>query len=481
MTTPKASSEAKPFGSTSASSASESLISASLEAPSLAPGLVASPVVRRLPNGLTIIAEQMPIDAVNLSLWLNIGSKVESDSINGMAHFLEHMIFKGTPRIGCGEFERLIEERGAVTNAATSQDYTHYYITTAPKDFATLAPLQIELVMNPSLQDDHFDRERPVILEEIRQAQDSPGRRMFYHSMEMSFERLPYRRPVLGPAGVIESLTAEQMRVFHHTWYQPQNMTAVAVGNLPVEELIRIVEEGFDQALALSNRDHSSLGLTLQAPPTQAEQPFRAVHRTEYQDEALQQARLVIGWRVPGMCELEQTYPLDVAASVLSHGRTARLIDDLRERRHLVNAISASNMTFGNQGVFYISAQVPMENLAEAEAAILEHIQRLHEAPVTDDELRRVQTQVASQYIFGSETPSDRANLYGYYQAITGNIRHAFDYPEWIRRVSAEDVQAAVQRYLPLDAYGVVTLKPVAETRLEPVSLKPISLEPVEV
>ena len=99
------------------------------------------------------------------------------------------------------------------------------------------------------------------------------------------------------------------------------------------------------------------------------------------------------------MCELEQTYPLDVAASVLSHGRTARLIDDLRERRHLVNAISASNMTFGNQGVFYISAQVLVANLAEAEAAILEHIQRLHEAPVTADELHRVQTQVANLYI----------------------------------------------------------------------------------
>jgi zinc protease len=438
-----------------ASSEAVSLPSASVSASPLA-----SPVVRRLPNGLTIIAEQMPIDAVNLSLWLNIGSRVESDAMNGMAHFLEHMIFKGTPQIDYGEFERLIEERGAVTNAATSQDYTHYYITTAPQDFATLAPLQIELVMNPSLQSDHFDRERPVILEEIRRAQDSPQRRMFYRSMEMSFERLPYRRPVLGPTKVVEGLSAEQMRAFHHTWYQPSNMTAVAVGNLPVEELIEIVEAGFEQALARSDRRHSSPELLSQAPPTQPERPFPAVQRADYVDDALQQARLVMGWRVPGMCELDQTYPLDVVASVLSRGRTARLIDDLREQRHLVNAISASNMTFGNQGVFYISAQVQVANLAEAEAAILSHIQRLHEAPVTADELRRVQTQVANRYIFGSETPSDRANLYGYYQAMTSDIRHALDYPAGIRQVTAESVQAAVQRYLPLAAYGVVTLKP---------------------
>ena len=105
-----------------------------------------SPTVHTLPNGLTIIAEQMPIEAVNLNIWLNVGSCQEADSINGMAHFLEHMVFKGTPRLVAGEFERLIEERGAVTNAATSHDYTHYYITTAPKDFAALAPLQIDVV-----------------------------------------------------------------------------------------------------------------------------------------------------------------------------------------------------------------------------------------------------------------------------------------------------------------------------------------------
>ncbi|MEL6554212.1 MAG: pitrilysin family protein [Cyanobacteria bacterium J06621_11] len=423
-----------------------------------------SPVIRRLPNGLTIIAEQMPIDAVNLSIWLNIGSKVESDDINGMAHFLEHMIFKGTPQIDCGEFERLIEERGAVTNAATSQDYTHYYITTAPQDFSTLAPLQIELVMNPSLQNDHFAKERPVILEEIRRAEDSPQRRTFYRSMEMSFDSLPYRRPVLGPTGVVEELTAEQMRAFHHTWYQPQNMTAVAVGNLPVEELIRIVEESFGQAIARGNRQHAygEMGneMLSQVPSAQPEQPFPTVNRSEYVDKALQQARLVLGWRVPGMCELDDTYPLDVVASILSRGRTSRFIDDLLERRHLVNSISASNMTFGNQGVFYISARMPVEKLAAAEAAIVEHIQRLHDEPITAAELRRVQTQVANRYVFGSETPSDRAGLYGYYQSMTGDIRHALDYPECIRRVTAEDVQAAVQRYLPLNAYGVVVLKP---------------------
>ena len=110
-----------------------------------------APTIHRLANGLTIVAEQIPVEAVNLSLWLGVGSAIETNEINGIAHFLEHMIFKGTTRLESGEFEKRIEQRGAATNAATSQDYTHYYITTAPQDFAELAPLQVEVVLNAAI------------------------------------------------------------------------------------------------------------------------------------------------------------------------------------------------------------------------------------------------------------------------------------------------------------------------------------------
>lgn len=170
-----------------------------------------APTIHHLPNGLTIVAEQMPVDAVNLSLWVGIGSAIETDEINGMAHFLEHMIFKGTRRLPSGVFEREVEQRGAATNAATSQDYTYYYITAAPQDFAALAPLQIEVVLNAAIPDDAFERERSVVLEEIRRSDDNPRRRTYARSIEAGFDRLPYRRPVLGPASVIENLKPQQM------------------------------------------------------------------------------------------------------------------------------------------------------------------------------------------------------------------------------------------------------------------------------
>lgn len=418
-----------------------------------------APTIRRLPNGLTIVAEQMPVEAVNLSIWVSAGSAVESDRINGMAHFLEHMVFKGTDKLASGEFERLVEERGAVTNAATSQDYTHFYITTAPKDFADLAPLQMDVVLNPSIPDEAFERERLVVLEEIRRSEDNPRRRSYQRSMETAFERLPYRRPVLGPASVIEQLTPQQMRDFHSEKYQPESIAVVAVGNLPVEQLIEIVSEGFDRT-----RDKSNLAATtIEREPQsviEPEVPFEQIVRREYVDKSLQQARLMMIWRVPGLIELSHTYALDVLAGILGHGRTSRLVRDLRENRRLVTNIGASNLTHNFQGAFQVSAQLPVENIPEVEAAISEHIRTLQTEPVTTAEISRVRTQVANRFVFANETPSDRAGMYGYYQSMVGDLAPALNYPARIQALDELDLQMAAKRYLSPEAYGAVILKP---------------------
>ncbi|HEY9850537.1 MAG TPA: pitrilysin family protein [Leptolyngbyaceae cyanobacterium] len=421
-----------------------------------------APTIRQLPNGLTIVAEQMPVEAVNLSLWVNVGSAVEPDEINGMAHFLEHMVFKGTEKLVSGEFERLVEERGAVTNAATSQDYTHFYITTAPKDFADLAPLQMDVVLNPSIPDEAFERERLVVLEEIRRSEDNPRRRTYQRAIETAFDRLPYRRPVLGPASAIEQLTPQQMRDFHDKWYQPQSMTAVAVGNLPVEKLIDTVTEGFvSSKKGFLQKPVSSRALDKSS--FQPEPRFPEIVRRYYVDETLQQARLILIWRVPGLVELSHTYALDVIAAILGQGRTSRLVRDLREERRLVTHISASNLTHHFQGIFQISTQLPVENIEEVEAAIIQHIRTLQTESVTETEISRVRTQVANRFVFANETPSDRAGMYGYYQSMLGDLAPALNYPARIQALDAIDLQIATQRYLSPDAYGMVVLKPSQE------------------
>ena len=414
---------------------------------------IQAPTLRQLPYGLTIVAQQMPVDAVNLSLWVNVGSAIEPNAINGMAHFLEHMVFKGSQQLSIGEFERQIEARGAVTNAATSQDYTQYYITTAPKDFASLAPLQIDVVLNCLIPDEAFELERLVVLEEIRRSDDNPNRRTFQRAIETAFDQLPYRRPVLGTVEVISQLSPQQMRDFHATWYQPQSITAVAVGNLPEEELIEIVETGFTAASTSQPSD-------LQPSTRPSEPPFTEIVRREFVDDSLQQARLMMLWRVPGLNQLSDTYALDVLAAILASGRTSRLKADLREHRSLVTQISASNMTQRLQGTFYISAQLPVENLEIVEAAIADHIHKLQTEPILESEIARIRTQVANRFIFSNETPSDRANLYGYYQSMLGSLEPALNYPAKIQALETNDLLAAAQKYLSPTAYGAVVIKP---------------------
>lgn len=417
----------------------------------LATNISSAPTQHTLPNGIKIIAEQIPVEAVNLSIWVNVGSAAELDQINGMAHFLEHMVFKGSDRLGLGEFERAIESHGGNTNAATSQDYTHFYINVAPQDYAKLAPLQLDIVLKASIPDDEFQRERHVVLEEIRRSEDNPDRRIYRHISEMVYEQLPYRRPVLGPVEVIEKVTPEQMRSFHRHWYRPQNITIAVVGNLPVSEMVGVIADYFqDEAIA----DKPQLQTFL------PEKPFTEIVRREVVDSSLKQARLSMTWRVAGLSELEQTYPLSILANILGSGRTSRMIQDLRENRRICDRISVSNSAMRWQGTFQVFAKLNVENVEAAEQAIREHIRQLHDTFVTDEELAKIRTQVSNRFIFGNESPKERAGIYGYYDRIVGSLDHALNYPERIKSITKEDIQAAVRKYLNPNAYGILIVRP---------------------
>jgi predicted Zn-dependent peptidase len=313
------------------------------------------------------------------------------------------------------------------------------------------------VVLNSLIPDDAFELERLVVLEEIRRSDDNPRRRTFQRAVETAFDYLPYRRPVLGTVEVISQLKPQQMRDFHATWYQPQSITAVAVGNLPEEELIEIVAQGFTTAFSPDSTPHNPSSSEIQL-----EAPFTEIVRREFVDDSLQQARLVMLWRVPGLTQLSQTYALDVLAAILGYGRTSRLVRDLREERGLVSHISVSNMTQRLQGTFYISAQLPAENLEIVEAAIAQQIHTLQTQPVQEAEIARIRTQVANRFVFGNEAPSDRANLYGYYQSMLGNLEPGLNYPAAIQSLDTTGLLAAAQQYLSPNAYGVVAIKPAS-------------------
>lgn len=405
-----------------------------------------NPHITHLPhNGLTIITEQIPVSVVNCNIWFNLGSKMESDDINGMAHFLEHMIFKGSEGLEAGEFESIVEARGAATNAATSQEYTHFYFTCSPDDFEDILPLQIDLLSSPSLPLSEFEREKKVVLEEIRRSQDNPHRRIFDKMMETCFPNLPYHRPILGKEEIITSLSRDKMAEFHSQWYQPQGMTVVAVGGLSTEELTHHIITQLESKIG---------GKQPSTPVYQPESAFNSIITNDYTDHSLQQSRLIMTWRVPGLDKINETLPLDVLAVILGRGKLSRLFQDLRENRHLVHRVSVSNTSYQIQGVFSITAVLSSHDVVEVEERILNHLQDIQENGITLKELNRVCQNVANQFIFHSEKPNDRTSLYGYYYSQLRTIKDALNYVENIKKLTIEDIQQATIKYLSLSGYG---------------------------
>ncbi|MEN9217613.1 MAG: pitrilysin family protein [Gloeomargarita sp. DG_2_bins_126] len=414
-------------------------------------GLTQPPTLQVLANGTTVIAQRMPGATVNFSLWMGCGSQHEPDDQNGMAHFLEHMVFKGNDRLALGQFEQRVERVGGVTNAATSQEYTQFFVTTAPQDFPDVAPLLIDLVLAPGLAAAEFQRERQVVLEEIRRAQDVPQRRLMQRVMALAFAGLPYARPVLGTAEVVSRLTPDAMHNFHRQWYGPERLTAVVVGDLPVSQLLDVVVP------CLQERQGGDPAPVCPFPPPVC--TFRP--EAELVDD-VQQARLVLSWRVPGLTDFPTVCALDALAMILGQGRTSRLVWELRHERGWVTGITVQNMSFVHQGLFWIGVQTAAAHLPAVLAVIQEHMAHLAEEPIAATELAHLRRRVASRFIFANETPAERAGLYGYYQTVLGDISPGLGYPGTVASLQAGVLQQTAQTYLTPAAMGRVVMRPPA-------------------
>ncbi len=202
-------------------------------------------------------------------VWVRAGARAEPADWAGMAHFLEHMIFKGTDHLPPGMFDYAIETQGGMTNAATSHDYAHFYMTIAADTLPQTLPYLADLLLHAAIPADEFGRERHVVLEEIRQAQDDPDWLGFQAMSELVYQNHPYGRPVLGTAEILQQRSPEEMRCFHQAHYQPHNMTVVITGGIPLDQTVEMVKHAFrtfPTAPPLSDGDDRTVTLSPGGP-----------------------------------------------------------------------------------------------------------------------------------------------------------------------------------------------------------------------
>ena len=405
----------------------------------------------QLSNGLTIIHQHLPATSVVVSdIWVKAGAIAEPEAWSGMAHFLEHMIFKGSPNVMVGEFDWLIENTGGVANAATSYDYAHFYLTTAAAHLEQTLPCLADILLRANIPDDEFLREREVVIEEILSSYDDPDFLGYQALCQNAYQRHPYRRSILGEQELLLEHTPNQMRCFHRTHYQPENMTIVIVGGIEQERALNLVYENFSDFCVRS-----------ECPPTkiEIEPPVTSIRRQELYLPRIEQARLLIAWICPGSESLEEAISLDLIALILTGGRSSGLVRELREERQLVMDIDCSLSLQKDSSLFSIGALLETEHIDMVEKMICDRLSQLHARLIPDAEVASAKRQLINDYIFSTETPSQLASVYGFY-SIVATAAHSALYPQIINRLQPEELMAIAQKYLSPEHYAVTILKP---------------------
>ena len=406
----------------------------------------------RLDNGLTVIHQHLPATPVVVTdVWVKAGASAEPEAWSGMAHFLEHMIFKGSPRVATGEFDWAIENSGGIANAATSHDYAHFFLTTAASQLAETLPYLADILLHASIPEEEFIRERDVVLEEIRSSYDDPDWVGFQALCQNVYKIHPYKRSILGEEELLMQHSPYQMRCFHRTHYQPENMTLVLVGGIEQEA-----------ALSLVNDIFAEFSVRSECPPhvIEAEPPQIEIIRQELQLPRIEQARLSMAWLGAGAERLEDGIGLDILSVILAGSTCSRLVRELREEKQLVLDVCSQFSLQKDSSLFTISAWLETENLEIVEKIICDRLAELQAKPIPEAELNRARRLLYNDYIFSTETPGQLAGVYGYYNTIA-TAEQSILYPLIVNRLSPEELQRIANQYLSPERYAITVLKPI--------------------
>ena len=436
------------------------------------------PFIHRLENGLTVIIHPIPItDTVTVDIWVRTGARNESSTQMGITHFLEHMVFKGTDRFGPGVLDQVIESRGGIANAVTGQDYTHYYISVASADLADTFPYFAETLCQAAIPADEFERERQVVLEEMRRAEDNPDYQVYHNLMQTLYPDHPYGRPILGTVASLWDLDPEQMRAYHRQWYQPQQMTVVIVGGCDPEQVLDLVARHW----VASGHGEAPLRAEQMDRLRQGAQSQSGIQRINSVQPRLEQGRLLMAWPTVAAQEWEVVCGLEILASVLGDGRTSRLVRLLREQRGWVRGIGSSSMVQQDAGFFYVSAYLDPAYLEVVENSVLVEIQKLQTELIESETLARIQRILFNEFIFSTESPGQLAGVLGYHDTLSHwsprippGLELVQHYLDRVQTITPEEIRELAQRYLPLESFVCLTLVP--ETHTPSPSPRPLAI-----
>lgn len=402
-----------------------------------------------LPNGLqVIVADAGSIDLETIDIWVGAGTRRETAENNGAAHFIEHLIFKGTPTRKPGEIDAAIEDLGGTLNAATSYDWAHFYVTVSAADTKAAMAVLADALQHAEMRQEDMDQERGVILNEMARQQSDPIQQLTQVYNAMEFPNHPYGRPLLGTESSISSMKRQTVLDFYHANYVPANVTVILSGSLPQSEALGIATKAFG---GWSSRPIASDKVL--------PQPKQTTIRSQLLFGPVTRGYLVMGFHAPSVSDLPDAYAIDVLLTYLGQGGNNRLEDQLLRHDKVVESVTSNYLTQHDPGTLTIAASFEPGNRDRVVKDILSEIDALRDKPISASELAAAKHTLLSSYLFDVQTASGRANALGFYNTID-TYNYDTDYIRHFMSVTAEQVQDVARKYLDTSAYTLVSMSP---------------------
>ncbi|MFT6911718.1 MAG: putative Zn-dependent peptidase [Paracoccaceae bacterium] len=347
----------------------------------------------RLPNGLRIVTEHMPgLESASIGVWVNVGGRHELLAQNGIAHFLEHMAFKGTKRRSALQIAEEIEDVGGYINAYTSREMTAYYARVLAADVPLALDVIADIVLNPVFDLAEIEVERGVILQEIGQALDTPDDVIFDWLQEAAYPGQALGRTILGPSERVGAFSRDDLRQFVGQHYGPGQMVLAAAGAVDHDQIMKIAEELFGH-----------LSPVLGSVPDVAQ--FAGGERREI--KTLEQVHFALAFECPGYCD-DTIYTAQIYSSLLGGGMSSRLFQEVREKRGLCYSIFASAGAYADTGMLTVYAGTSGEDIDGLAMLTIDELKRSVDS-MTEAEVARARAQMKAGLLMGLESPSSRA------------------------------------------------------------------------
>ena len=392
-----------------------------------------------LPNGLRIlIVEDHSSPTFAYQTWFKVGSRDEEPGHTGLAHFFEHMMFKGTQSLKEGEFDHLLEEAGVVgENAFTSRDYTAY-IQELPKDKIDLIMrLEADRMINLVVDKKSFKTEREVVQNERRfRTENSPDGVMDEQLFNIGFKRHPYHWPVIGYEKDLSEMTEKNAESFYRRFYSPNHATLVIVGDVNPAQI-----------LALATRYYGALSAQLSPPRFVVKEPPQMAPRRKLLPLNIQVEKLLVGYHIPN-AKSPDIQTLDVLQNILTGSKSSRLDRALVESG-IATSVEASDLDDKDPSLFIIGVNMQKgKKASQAENIILREIKKLANVPVSNEELQRAKNKINFSFFEGLGSNYDKAAFLGHYEAVQGDFHEGLRHHSQVQKVSTDQVRAVAAKYL---------------------------------